>query len=186
MLENCGTKSNSRIAASLVEKPESAERLLSPGRPKSVVFRRIPLELSKHVFGPSTPRLHAGSPDTVWTFPVPRTIPDANPMIPVPPLKLPAARGSPVYVTFEIVTPLPTNIFARAAAVAPWFMSLIDRAASASPTVAAQSANVATASIPSGAHDRKCRCCCVNRCGRTATQPIMHSSLENHAHVIMK
>ena len=45
-------------------------------------------------------------------------------MIVVPPVNLPAARMLPLYVTFEIVTPVPTSSFTRSAGVTPLFRSV--------------------------------------------------------------
>src|SRR5437588_12526617 len=45
-------------------------------------------------------------------------------MIVVPPVNLPAARMLPLYVTFEIVTPVPTSSFTGSAGVTPLFRSV--------------------------------------------------------------
>jgi len=98
-----GMKSNSRTAASSVVNPDSASRLASPAVRFAVV-------MPSSTFGPTT----------LTTSPELKMIPDSKPMMPVPPVNLPAATHAPVKVTFDTETPAPARSFARSVGVIPF------------------------------------------------------------------
>src|SRR5579859_7149318 len=101
------TKSNWSTDASNVGNPDRAVRSGSPPRPLSH-------EMLSDWFGPTT----------LLRQPELRMMPDSKPTIPVTPVKRPAACGTPEYVTFDTVTPVPTSVAARSAGVRPLVRSI--------------------------------------------------------------